>query len=227
MKSHDFERKMFQNHTSKYLSLIVNGFNKVEKNHIIENSKSIRMYALSDADYEIAKNKKYKYHLFLLFNTKGAWIEKTNRFYNIVEAKTKFKHLLIQFRKSKMYVDDYKFDNLNNHLHVLVLAIPEIYHHAYNMLLESKYSKMYNSVLKKQICLDRYTQGPISYKFGVLNKTSDYKKEFEKFINKTFNTDIIIDDDRELDLPININNEILNYHKYEKNEFENISRKLQ
>jgi hypothetical protein len=208
----------YKNHTFKYLSVVINGFNKTDKNYLISNMSMIRAYAISDKDYEIAKREQSKYKLFILFNPKGFWVDKNKTYFNPIKSKMLFNNMLLHFRKAKIYFDDYRFYDMKEEMHVIVFSLPDIYHHAYDMFIQSNYSAMYNNTLKSHLFIDVYKTKPAEYyRYGVLNKAPDYKKLFVKQLNETFATSIEekdIADDVEYDLPIKMSNEILNSTKY-------------
>lgn len=79
---------------------------------------------------------------------------------------TSFETILNNFRISPAYLDDYGVGEFDERFHILALRVPD--EHAYNMFMESKYSKMYSEAE-----LDRLFRTPTGYikPYEVLAKT--------------------------------------------------------
>ncbi len=114
-----------------------------------------------------------------------------------------------------MYEDDYAFDNiLTGHLHVFVISLPEQYYKTYETFKESQYSKMYNPEEINHFIKNQDVK-------KVLIKDNNYIFDFTQQLNETFGLNLTpndINDGRELDLPILIEEEYLNSHLRELQE---------
>ena len=208
------EQKELQvNQTGKYLSAVLNGLPKKELEYIIQNKDSIRCYAINDVHYQIAyKLEEVRYLMFLVIDPYGKWLERKKLYEDPTLSKNKYKNFIRFFRKSTYYVDDYKLNHLKHQYNVLVIGLPDKWKPVYDAFVESKYSQMFDGFLFKECQINRFKDKPnLKQKYSVFTKDPTYKKIFESILNKTFGTNITIDDDRELDFPIKLQDEILNY----------------
>lgn len=116
------------------------------------------------------------------------------------------------------YITDYNpSSNLNSRKHMIVIKIPKRFSNAYDMFIESKYSKM-------------YTKNEIDTLFSHPTKTDDKKillkypeayDSFVKKVNKEFNCNFTTSNLNadEYELPLKKEEEIFNYRKVDSETF--------
>ena len=205
---------MILNKTYKYLSPLINGLNKLERDYLTNSWNSIKIMAVSDIDYLVAyKTEEIRHCLFIVFDINGEYISSKKCYKNVASGRKQLSNLLSYFKKSKYYVTDYLYKEYNTPEHVLVLKLPEQMYEAWENFMQSKYSKMYNDNLRKQ-CLEplyKHYKNSFEHRYFILTKDEKYRKTFENIINKEYNTTIVLEDDREFDFPIKLEDEILNF----------------
>lgn len=169
---------------------------------------------VSDVEYNAAKKKVFDKHLFLVFDTFGEYDEVKKSYKNPRYYSNQFDEFLKYARNYTHYVDDYYFNGIMSPLHCIVFNVPVKYQGAVKHLKDSKYSLMYSDedLRNLKIKVNDKT-GRKSKKYGVLKKTPEYKLIFEEKLNELFNTNIKIEDDRELEFPFKEEFEILNYER--------------
>lgn len=197
--------KFYYNKTAKYLVPILNSFDNPFKVQYKKARKSLVCTAIGDILYDVAKRKTHKYCLFFVYNINGEY--KDNEYIDIHKSRQDLNSYIEYVRTRHFYLDDYIF--VVNKYHCVVLSIPDVYKDSLDFFLNSQYSLMYDNH-QLQECLIKSTSNASNI-YSVLTKQPEYKKIFEQKLNEYFNTSIAIDDDREFDLPVKLDNEILNY----------------
>jgi len=79
--------------------------------------------------------------LFILVDTKGSY--ENGRHKNATQSQLRFAEFLNWFRNSEYLRDDYIYDSLEGHMHMLVLKIPEDVPHAIRAFVLGKYDMIY------------------------------------------------------------------------------------
>jgi len=136
--------------------------------------------------------------------------EITNKLFIICRVNEDFEILLEKMSKTKEYLDDYVYDE---HHHIIVVGFPNST--AFNAFSEGKYSEMYtkselNNITEISQIFDLgYGMKVRHSTWRVLTKDQSYRRIFQHKLYEEFGTSIIINDDRELDLPINEEEEVL------------------
>ena len=188
----DIEKgKMYINKTSLYLLPVLKTLSYAFLAQLSKVITLLQAVAISDKLYDKTNN-----CLFLLFDT-------TNE---------RFKVFLKYIRIESFYVDDYIYDGVDKlNQCCIVIKIPDEYNNAFTYFKESQYSKMYTHDQLKTLGFSAITANAATKAaYYVLTKDQNYVPVFEKIVNDIFGTNVTIDDDRELDLPINNNFEIFN-----------------
>lgn len=95
--------------------------------------------------------------------------------------------------------------------HVIVISVPEIFNHAYDMFLQGRYSEMYTT---EEIIL-LFSSPDRKREYDILMKSSELKNEFIRMLNSEFNTSISDFDThvKEYELPLITDEEVFNYRK--------------
>ena len=117
--------------------------------------------------------------------------------------RTLFDNTIKKIRKSKYYIEDYPLEGVKNRkTHVIIITVPEI---KYTHFKWSEYSLMYTPEE-----LDKMELSEMSIIRKVLQKDIKYKQFFMERIRQEYDVSISLDDDREFDSPINVQEEFLN-----------------
>lgn len=128
------------------------------------------------------------------------------------------------------YVKDYcpDADFLHSNKQMFVIKIPEVYHNAYDMFLEGKYSQMYTTEDIDKLFLKRKSRPSMDVE--VLTKNENARTFLLDSINREFYTDLKItdftDDIDEYELPLKNKEEIFNFNKSEPVFFNKKNQKL-
>lgn len=198
------------NKTIKYISKCIKYHSKQLKNKL--NELSILAVGIGDNLLSEEIGKEYKYHLFVLIDTNGVMIN--NKYVSKIISKKNFDKFLKWFRKQPFCESDYIFDDiLDGHMHMIVIKIPDNCKSAMDKFRESKYSEMYTpEQIKKLFKQNIRGSGTMNPVFQVLTKDKKYRIVFQNTINRDFGTDVMIDEDIELDYPIKEEDEYFNYN---------------
>lgn len=183
--------KMYINKTSIYLLPVLKTLSYTFLAQLSKVISLLQAVAISDKLYNDIDG-----CIFLLFDTTGE----------------KFKTFLRYIRSETFYVDDYIYDSVSQPTQCcVVIKIPDEYSSAFEYFKASAYSKMYTSEQLRTLGFSPASPN-INTKaaYYVLAKDKTYLPTFEKIVNDIFGTNVTIDDDREMDLPINHNFEIFN-----------------
>ena len=155
----------------------------------------------------------YGNHIFLLVDVNG------KSMYGNYKDKNKSRHdfdeFLKWFKTKDYYENDYPYDGLEGgHYHMLIIKFPEEYKDSLKAFRESRYSEM---LPKKEIDrlfpkeIKRFGKMIPNDQYFVLHKDDTYKHVFADKLKKEFNLNEFLieeDDNRELDFPVNIDEEI-------------------
>ena len=110
-------------------------------------------------------------------------------------------------RNQPFFEFDYPFDDIvEGNLHMIVIKLPTIITDYYTNFTKSYYSRMYPKEL-----VEKYFNNQ-SNTFKILTKHPEAVKGYVDYINSTFGTDFDYNWDGELDVPINKDEEVFNYH---------------
>lgn len=171
----DVNQEVYLNRTKLYLAPILNVINA--------NLKNVEAYGIYDVKYEnVHAEFTRDYHIFIL----------NNPYLNTSE----FAKALTHIRKSQYYVDDYLFDLNKKNKHMIIMRIPEEYHHSYDAFVIGRFSRMYSvSDLEKLKIPQRTSNGKVNAPWYILTKDASYRKFFISRINEIFGN--ILDDDHE------------------------------
>lgn len=127
-------------------------------------------------------------------------------------------------RYQPYFVCDYMFEaNLKEaRQHMVVLEIPEIYHSAYENMIDSRYSKMYTKQQVHGLFHPKATNI-----IGVLTKSAVGYNSFINNLNEQFGSEVTKEDfnpdEIEFDTPFNFEEEMFNY-KIKKDDSRNIRK---
>ena len=133
----------------------------------------------------------------------------TPRLFILCKINNELEHLMMDLRETDEYIDDFNFDN--DHHMIVILFNNE---NAFNKFVSSNYSDMYTrdeieSMPDIATVLDLgYTKCRINT-WQILTKDPEYRITFLRQINDSFDFWLDVEDDRELDLPIDIKEEVL------------------
>lgn len=207
-----------RNKTAKYILPIVDTYSNEFKYQFKNVNRGLLASAIGDIKYDDAKGKVTEYALFLLYDINGAFDANTRQHVEPLLGRTMFNQFLKYCRSYTYYLDDYYFrpftDTPNfkeQHLCCVITRVPKKYHGAYDKFLQSAYSRMYNEEdLKALHVVPVRADNKANPIWKVLTKDASYKKEFERNVNDYYGTNVVIDDDREFDLPIRKADEYFN-----------------
>jgi len=203
------QKGMFQaNKTSMYLLPILKTYSDGFLKPFAELTGHLLCISIADVLYQRATDIKIP-SFFFLFDKNGPYDINNHQYYNPEKYKQLFLNCLKKIRKQSCYVDDYIYGDLRGDTHCLVVKIPDKFINTYEAFFQSKYSEMYTEEQLKTLAIPKLRQNKPNRIYQVLVKDPEYVPEFQTLLNDIFGTNIVIDDDRELDLPIN-NLEILN-----------------
>ena len=202
------------NRTSKYLLPIINTFDPIFINNFTKISSFLRVTTIADVLYGNIRRPA----LFLLFDRNGAFNKTTFQYIDSVGNKKKFQAYLKYIRSHQYYIDDYIYGDIRGDVHCIIIQIPNAFINAYNAFSESRYSEMYTEEELKTIGISKVKNNKPNTTYQVLTKDVNYIPIFQNILNTLFTTNIVIDDNRELDLPLSYDTktEILNYEYFKK-----------
>lgn len=208
--------RLFNNKTGNYLSPILNSFDKNFTSFFYGVKNHIRCFAIGDIKYEKVKKIGEQYLLFVILDKLGPYDVKKEMYISSDIGIKNFNNFLYYARTTEYYFDDYAFNPNSLNEHCLVLRLPEKWHSSYKYFLNSAYSKMYSlEDLKECKISPLLRNGKNNFVYQVLTKDPNYRDIFFKKLNEHFGSNVVFDleDDREFELPIKKENEILNYEK--------------
>lgn len=208
--------KLHINKSQKYLSPILNSFNKNFFNMMLAIKKHINCYAIGDVKYNKVKQIGKEYLLFVVVDRFGPFNQIKKMYQDDKIGVNNFNNFLRYFRASEYFFDDYPFEHKSPNLHCLVIKLPDKWEYAYKEFLNSRYSKMYTPEDLAECKIQKNnSKGYLSPTYAVLTKAPEYRDIFCQKLNEHYGTNIEFDydDDREFDLPILKHEEILNYEK--------------
>lgn len=208
-----------RNKTARYIFPIIESYSKEFLYQFQQTSKGLLATAIGDIKYDDAKGTKTQYALFMLYDINGAFDVNAKQHAEPILGRTKFNEYLKFLRTYTHYLDDYYFRSFtevpsfrHSHLCCVVVKIPSKYHKAYDNFLKSAYSKMYTPEDLRNLAIfaDFPDKRPNPI-WSVLTKDKEYRQVFERNVNERFNTNVIIEDDRELDFPLKTEDEWFNF----------------
>lgn len=115
-------------------------------------------------------------------------------------------HKIKELKKYKNMIDHYIYE-WKSDKEIIVFKLPNEYKISFLKFLQSKYSEMYSNHQVNTLFSDT------DLRHGVFNKKEERRKQFQKKLKEMYDVEIIIDDDRELDLPINLSSEVLRWEE--------------
>lgn len=200
MKTVSKKGGIYENRTFKYLIPCIKSYGE----EFVKKIESVYKVAIGIGDIIVMnRDIKHEKHLFILLDS------------SILPMF--FQKFIFWIREQPMYEDDYVFGNIQNSpYHMLVIKIPEKYVNSLAEFKKGKYSKMYS----KEEIMEMFSNKDSS-NVKILLRDKSYKFEFTKKLNKLFGTNLTVDDiedDHELDVPINLEEEIFNYHLKQSND---------
>mgnify|MGYP001180767525 CR=1 FL=1 len=197
------------NRTSRYLLPIINTFDATFINNFAKISSFLRITTIADVLYGDTKRPA----LFLLFDRNGAFNKTTFQYIDSVGNKKKFQTYLKYIRTHQYYIDDYIYGDIRGDVHCIIIQIPNAFINAYNAFNESRYSEMYTEDELKTVGILKIKNNKPNPTYQVLTKDVNYIPVFQNILNTLFTTNVVIDDNRELEFPLsyNIQTEILNH----------------
>lgn len=204
--------EVFMNKTYKYLLPIINTYSKEFIHHYNTVSESLLACGINDVKYELATMEKNTHLLFLIYDTNGKFDPVKKMYKDLKLSKSNFNKYLSFVRSYTHYINDYYFDNVRGNRHCVVFKVPTKYKQAYDKCLESKFSLMFTKSELTELKINPKTRsGKPDLRYLVLTKDNSYRQQFEELVNKTFDTNITLEQDVELDFPFIKGNEIFNY----------------
>jgi hypothetical protein len=204
--------EFYQNKTAKYLIPILNSFTNTFKLSYKKVRTSLVGVAIGDLSYDYAKGIQSKNCLFMVYDLNGMYNAKDGKYIDAHKSRQNLANYLKYLRSQEYYVDDYV--HKIGEYHCVIIKLPNEFEPTLDMFFKSQFSQMYNeSMLERLMIKTKDEQGKIGHVYGVLTKHPDYRSTFQDALNSYFNTSVVIDDDRELDLPVKLEDEILDYHK--------------
>lgn len=202
----------WHNKTSRYVLPILNSYPNTFKVNYQKVKPGLVGTAIGDISYDYAKGKTTEHCLFLVYDINGLYSEKEQKHVNAFKARQNLLAYIKFLKKEPYYLDDYVIKV--GLFHCIVIKLPDVYKPALTEFTKSSYSTMYSKIdLQILMIKEKTDKGQINAIYGVLSKHPDYVKIFQKKLNEHFNTNIVIEDDRELDLPLNLNDEVINNDK--------------
>lgn len=202
----------FQNKTARYVLPILNSFPNSFKINYQKVKTGLVCTAIGDVCYDYAKGKSVEHCLFMVYDINGLYSISENKYVDAHKCRQNLMSYIRFLKKEPYYLDDYVIQV--GMYHCIVIKLPDTYKPTIQRFITSKYSTMYtNQQLSALLIKEKNDKGQFNAVFGVLTKHPDYIKIFQEKLNEHFNTNIVIEDDRELDLPINLNEEVLNNNK--------------
>ena len=194
------------NRTATHLVPIINTFGPAFIQNVVSQGK-ILYYIKDNEFYTALRKEELEPLLFLVIDINGKINANTEKYINPELGKKNFNKALVYFRSLDRFVWDYPL-NWKREYHVIVLDIKE-YEKAFNKFVEGKFSEMYTEeeIQKFNLNFDRAVN---KKRKSIWKKEEEYREQFNKILNEEFKTDLILDDDRELDILIP-KLEILNY----------------
>lgn len=202
----------FHNKTSRYVLPILNSFTQTFKVNYQKVKVGLVGTAVGDICYDYAKGKATEHCIFMVYDINGLYSEKDKKYVDAHKARQNLLSYIRFLKKEPYYIDDYVIKV--GLYHCIVLKLPDMYKRSLKEFYNSSYSTMYSKVdLHTLLIKEKTDKGQLNAIYGVLSKHPDYVKVFQQKLNDYFNTNIVIEDDRELDLPINLNEEVLNNDK--------------
>ncbi len=204
--------EVFMNKTYKYLLPIVNTYSKEFIYQYNMVSESLLACGVNDVLYESAINEKNTHLLFLIYDVNGKFDATKKMYHDLKIGKSTFNQYLSFVRNYTHYINDYYFDNIKGNRHCVILKVPTKYKQAYDKCLESKFSLMFTKSELTELKINAKTRsGKPDLRYLVLTKDNSYRQQFEQLVNETFDTNIRLEKDVELDFPFINKNEIFNY----------------
>jgi len=208
-----------RNKTARYILPIVDAYSNEFKYQWRNVNPGLLASAIGDVKYDKAKGRQVDYALFMLYDINGAFDVNSREYKDTLLGRTMFNSFLKFCRKYTHYIDDYYFTGFQQgsrisqqHLCCVITAIPKRYHGAYDNFLKGAYSKMFSSDdLQSLFITPKRADGKTNPIWSILTKDKEYRKQFEAVVNETFNTNVTIADDRELDFPLRMEDEKLNW----------------
>lgn len=219
----NFESKFnepYINQTRKYLTPVFLYYG----DEFIQHMKNNTLLMTGIQDYGVNKSSASRQlipQIYFLFDVNGP--STFGHYANTRKSRIVFSQSLNYFQNHTSYVTDYAYDsNLNGHLHVVILKIPEIHHPKFHLFLEGKYSKMYSKeeiekLFVKDVEVDSVKDKKVvrvrmlTDQYCVVNHVSEYFDVFKDKVYTEFGTRLTEDDGREYDFPPFMKNEILRY----------------
>lgn len=141
-----------------------------------------------------------------------------NNLYCVFDADTELDYSIL--RKNKYYVADYPFVDFELNKHVLVVKLP-IKHSVSNFLI-GQYSMIYEQETIDELFVKKMFVDGIEYYadiYSILTRRDDYNELFKLKIKEEFNTDTLPTEIGEYDFPPMMENEVLNFNTFDKNQY--------
>jgi hypothetical protein len=183
--------KPFINRTFLYLVQSLKLYNKT----IVSNLEKLKVKAVGICDFNYDKN------------------YEQNRIFILVQLNYSFRKVLTLLQEQSFFIDNYIYPHPKLKLHMIVLKLPK---DIIPIFLKGDYSKMFNSEEVDIVYNKIISKAGIEYNnpiYNIVTKHPDHKKVFENELKEDFGKYIVINDDRELDYPPVLKNEIFNYDK--------------
>lgn len=111
------------------------------------------------------------------------------------------------FYKHHYYIDNHELSKPRKMM--LILSVPEMFNNAYDNFIDGLYSEMYNH----DEIIKLFSNPERKNEYNILTKNTSIRKDFIKYVNEEFDTDILYFDKpiKEFELPLKPIEEIFNY----------------
>lgn len=173
---------------------------------IVFSKFAVKKIFVADVNY-IKATKKSKEPLFcVLIDCNGKYLPEEKRYVNVRKGRESFERELVKIREHEDYLTDYPGD-WNSDTHVVLFATNHRQKRQIISFMNGKYSEIFTDTE-----LRRFKIREDSFIYSVIKKTEERKREFEELVNRSFDTNLVIedDDDRELFFKPSPQEEILN-----------------
>lgn len=206
------KNSIYENRTYKYLYLSLRKYGK----ELTEQLKQYFKLAVGIGDNNLVED--IPGHIFILLDTEppiGSGI-------NLKVYQENFNNFLKWVRYQEYYNRDYIYkDNNLGDKHMLVLKLP-LTELQFSNFMYGHYSSIYSfeeiEEFFKPICIsnkriEQVVNSRLKNSVDILTKSSEYIQTFVDIVNRDFKTNLVREDyiGKELDYPINLEEEIFNY----------------
>jgi len=211
--------KLYSNKTLLYIYPILNSLGNEFVRQWNPVSQSALTYAIQDYLYNDAKGVEHvETALHVVLDRYGKYSHAKQAYLNPKLGEKLVSGFLSYFKTHPAYIDDYIFDSVRNPTkHVVVISLGEKWRETFKQFRSSNYDKMYTKIQLGECHLAPTIGDKRNPIFDVLTRNPEHLELFKRKLEKYFNMkkDTLADTNEfdQYDLPINLEDEILNYRK--------------